>query len=112
MSPRDPRYAGLWRMAGVAIKDPTRLTRLKRLSVMAQNAQVPAAAQINGLLDDLRAPDVASRAMADYLLRYFYRNGSQPQPVFDPTASNAALQRMSNGWRQYTGRNTSRTTRP
>ncbi|TWU07543.1 hypothetical protein [Stieleria varia] len=103
-SPRDPRYAGLWRTVGASVNDPTRLNRLKRLALMAQNGEVPLAAQISGLVDDLRAPDVVSRAMADYLLRYFYRGSSQPLPVYDPTANNAALQRMANGWRQFVGR--------
>lgn len=101
LSQMDSRYAGIWRSVGAVVSDQRRLTRLKRLSLMAQRGESPLAAQITALADDLRSPNVPSRAMADYLLRYFYRNGPKPLPPFDPTATGQAQSRMINAWKVY-----------
>ena len=87
-----------------AARDKQRAARFKRLVFLAQQNGAASAAQINAMLDDLTAPDIASRAMSDFLLRRFHRNAARRLPNFDPTWTGQSQTRGANLWRSYLSR--------
>ncbi len=104
MIPRwDPRHRRLWTAIENAVRNKQRATRFRRLIFLAQQNGTPSQAQINTMLEDLTAPDVASRAMSDYLLRRFHAKAKQ-LPNYDPTATGQAQLQAANLWRRYLGR--------
>ena len=82
----DPRHRRIWAAVDNTMRDKQRAARFRRLIFLAQQNGAPSPAQISTMLDDLTAPDIASRALSDYLLRRFNANAKQ-LPIYDPTAT-------------------------
>ena len=100
----DPRHRRIWAAIDNTVRDKQRAARFRRLIFLAQQNAAPSPAQMSTMLDDLTAPDIASPALSDYLLRRFNGNAKQ-LPIYDPTATGPAQLQAANLWRRYLARN-------
>ena len=100
----DPRYARTWATIARIAGNQQRVRRFQQLCLLSQRQVAPNAAAVEAILGDLAAPDLASRAMSDYLLRRFYANTGRTLPQFDPTWTGNAQTRGVGLWRAYLGR--------
>ncbi len=79
------------------IDDPRKFQILQRSFAMVRRGERPNREQMTQLASLLDAPDLASRALADLLLRHILGGG----PVFDPTWTDQANARGKGLWLRY-----------
>ena len=93
----DPRYAAIWSDIELSVGDARKVLFLRNMVHLARQGGKPNSAQVNPLLALLESPDIASRALSDFLLRKFYGGG----PVYDPTWTDESNTRGVGLWRRF-----------
>lgn len=99
MSESDPRYARVWALMERSLNNPQRLAQIRIWFQLIRTGARPNAVQLEQMLNGLSSPNIAGRAMSDYMLRQYIRN----PPPFDPTWTGQTLQRGINLYRERAG---------
>ena len=98
--PSDPRHPELWRRLRAMSPNPVRLALVRALLIDYWASRRPPANRRDQLLRLLQAPDPATRATGDFLLRSFYGKG----PRFILNSDARMQQRMVGNWRSVIAR--------
>ena len=93
----DSRYAAIWSDIETALGDERKVAVFRNFAQLTRQGGKPNALQVNPLVALLESPDVASRALSDFLLRQLYGGG----PIFDPTWTDEANARGVGLWRRF-----------
>lgn len=99
MPESDPRYARLWRTIEASVNNQQRFAQSRRWLQPLRSGTRPNRILIDQMLAGLAADDVATRALADFVLRKYVNNA----PPYDPTWTAPMRQRAINIYRQRAG---------
>lgn len=93
----DGRAAKIWRRMESTLGDANSVVQARAMLEFARRGAQPTADQVDHLVAGLDSPEIARRALSDFLLRRFFGGG----PVFDPTWTGQAHVRGVGFWRRY-----------
>ena len=99
LAPNDPRYYRVWSAIERSTNSRPRTQQVRRWCEMIRRGIAPSSNQLEQMVSALSAQDLATRAIADHVLRQMYGNNVR----YDPTWSGARQRIGVNAWRKRVG---------